>query len=87
MFEQVRHYSRLHIFSFEKIILLKSFPKILRGNAKTIKIQLSFGAGGRGLCVGEAELTNEMRAEAKLVWIMPNEEEVRVAKTEQVKQP
>ena len=55
MFEQVRHYSRLHIFSFEKIILLKSFLKILRGNAKTIKIQLSFGAGGRGLCVGEAK--------------------------------
>ena len=33
--------------------------------------------GGRGLCVGVAELTNEMRAEAKLVWIMLNEEEVR----------
>ena len=40
--------------------------------------------------MGEAELTHEMRAEANETWwnlTMPNEKEMSVAKTEQVKQP
>lgn len=43
-----------------------------------IVIPLSLGVGGWGLCVGEAELTHEMRAEAnETKWnlTMPNEEE------------
>ena len=46
-------------------------------------IPLSLGVGGRGLCVDEAGLTHEMRAEAnEMKWnlTMPNEKEMSVAK-------